>query len=258
MKFNLQCFLDAANELTRLDEIERALHLLDNLPALYRDEEPKEVAQLRAEITAKIATPSWYAEAESVEPLELGDERVMSTTLRYQMLAADVARFNEQGLVPHIVDYGPGPMWLASNLLAQKLNFTYEPIVLDQARLDKAKDTYLNLFSGPNPTMPYIFCAFEIIEHLWREIDLKIEAYRHAPRLPDLIHISTPMYAFDPNCPDWRLRDRLGHLRAYTPKDLCLVLGDMFKNYEMKVFTSQILHARLTLNGANFKVEAPK
>ncbi len=256
--FNLQPFLDAANELTRLDEIERALHLLDNLPAKYRDQEPEEVTKLRAEITARIATPSYYAQSEVGMHVDLNDEHDMRSTLRYQMLAADVADFNEQGLTPHIVDYGPGPLWLPVSLKAHNLKFTYEPIVLADSSIVEAIRLFDEIVRcGPIPDQPYIFCAFEIIEHLWNEIDLKIEAYRHLPRLPDLIHVSTPMYAFDPECADWRLRDRLGHIRAYAPRELCITLGGLFREYQMKVFTHQIMHARLCLNNAKFIAKEP-
>ncbi len=254
--FNLQPFLDAANELTRLDEIERALYLLDNLPAKYRDQEPLAVTALRAEITQRIATPSYYAKSEVDMIVQLTDEHNMAGTLRHQMLAKDVKAFNEQGHVPHIVDYGPGPMWIAACLKLQGLNFTYEPIVLDQGSVAKAILAHPNIIKcGPPSDAPFIYCAFEIIEHLWDEIDLKIEAYRYLPRLPDLIHASTPCYAFDPECTDWRLRDRLGHIRAYTPKEFYLSMAKMFRNYEAKVFTDQILHARLVLDGTKFKVE---
>ncbi len=251
--FNLQPFLDAANELTRLDEIERALNLLDNLPAEYRDNEPPEVTALRSEITQRIATPSYYAEAEA--KFEIGDV-AMANTLRYQMLIADVKDLNSRGLTPHIVDYGPGPLWLPARLLSDGFKFTYWPIVLDPRVVSMAEEAFPGIVERtPSSINPYIFCAFEIIEHLWNEIDLKIEAYRYSPQLPNIIHISTPCYAFDPGCTDWRQRDRLGHLRAYTPKELCIVLGRLFGQHSLRVYKHQIMHARLTLPGGAFEIK---
>ncbi len=241
--FNVQCFLDAANELVRLDEVERALQLLNNLPALYRDEEPKAISALRREILAKVATPSWYAEHEALGGVYEADKDNMRTTLRYQMVANDVKTCKG----PHIVDFGPGPFWLAACLRMDEYKFSYQPICLDSESNRKAWLEFPNKLKSPPEDQPYIFCALEIIEHLWDERDIQIEAYRHYPRLPDIIHISTPCYAFDPNHLDWRTRDKLGHLRAYTPKEFYGVVSDMFKEYNLEVFQSPILHARLEL-----------
>lgn len=238
---NLKPFLDCANELVRLDEVERALKLLDNLPGYYRDHPPEEVIALRNEITARICTPTTYASMD-IDYASYGlDDRRMQETLRGILLVDEVRRLNKCGLRPHVVDLGPGEYWAPVTLRQAKCDFTYDAITL-KPQLTKAvveKD------------QPIVFLALEIIEHLWNEQDIKIEAFK-CGRLPDIIHISTPKYAFDVECADWRVRKELGHLRTYTPAEFQTVLARLFPEYYLLFYDSQIMQMRLTLKSTRF------
>ena len=114
--FNLQCFIDAANELVRSDETIRALNLLDNLPAYYRDFKPKEVLKLKNEILHRIATPAVYSESNCDRNIDDVDRNGTSKTLRAQLLRIELEWLNKENLKPHVVDLGPGEYWLPFEL----------------------------------------------------------------------------------------------------------------------------------------------
>lgn len=252
--FNVQCFLDAANELVRADEVERALHLLDNLPASYRDNPPKQVTSLRNEILARVATPVSYVTIENSYGPDLDDRHDMGkSSLRGQMTCTDVKAYNGKGLCPHIVDFAPGEFWLPAMLTKAGLQFTYWPVLLNKGALPKLKEQYA-ISEKPFESLPFIYTAFEIIEHLWRPEDIKAEALRWFPRLPDIIHVSTPLYSFDTACENWRNRDLLGHLRAYSPGELHTTLGKLFPEYDQALTISQIMHARLILKETRHRI----
>ncbi len=253
--FDINPFLDAANILATADEVEKALTLLsDFLPAFYRDHPPKEITDLRNEILARVATPVSYVTIEDSYGPDLDDKHDMAkNSLRGLMLTKDVKAFNQIGKFPHIVDFAPGEFWIPSMLAKEKLDFTYWPVLLNKGALPKLKEHY-RINENPEPTQPFIYCAFEIIEHLYNPNDIKSEALRWYPRLPDVVHISTPCYSYDTECMNWRTRDLLGHLRAYSPGELHGILGKLFPEYSQMLSISQILHSRLELKESSFKL----
>jgi hypothetical protein len=90
------------------DEVERALMVLDNVPAVYRDNHPPALAALRDDILRARFTPHTYIHHHGDVPNEAPPVQVMSALLRGRLIRAEVERYNAQNLVPHIVDVGPG------------------------------------------------------------------------------------------------------------------------------------------------------
>lgn len=246
INFNTQVFVDCAKELLRADETERALWLLNNLPAYYRDHTPLEVIQLKNEVIKRIATPTLYANGDIEDIIDLKDGHGMGQCLRGQMLKKECELFNVQGITPHIIDYGPGEYWLPIVLKNAGYKFTYEPIFLNT----KAHKTISPFLADiPNKALdgaPRVFVALEIIEHLWNEQDIKTEMLAHGGHA-HVIHISTPRYTFDVDCKDWTVKQDLGHLRAYTPKEFSNKLDQIFFEYDGAYYDHQIMHARLIL-----------
>ncbi len=251
--FNVKCFLDTAAELLRHDETLRALWLLQNLPAYYRDNPPHEIVSLRREIQKRMATGSFYATSKGYE-LSAHDDSIfnMHKSLRGMMIIKEVEMLNSQGFVPHIADYAPGEYFLSSILHLKNLKFTYFPIYVNGPShahyYDRFKDY---LVEKPNPSEPKIFFAGEIIEHLHCEEELRFDMER-AIGLADLVHISTPCYTFDTGCRSWLEKQDLGHLRAYTPLEFTKTVGQMFPEYAVITLQSQILHARGVLKTTKF------
>lgn len=244
--FKVQAFLDCAGELLRADETDRALWVLNNLPAYYRDHVPGLVVEMKNEIYKRISTPSRYAESQfEIDVIDFKNANDMGGSLRGLLIDKDVAWFNSQGLVPHIVDCGPGEFWLPITLKNNKRAFTYDPIALNQRALKIVEPYIKEHLCSQIEGQPSIFVACEIIEHLWNEVDLKTDMMRKMG-FADIAHFSTPRYTFDTDCKDWKEKEIIGHLRAYTPTEFFTVVRSLFPEYEPYLYDSQIMHLRLT------------
>lgn len=244
--FNLQCFLDCANELVRADEVASALWLLEKgIPGFWREKTPKEIYELKNEIMYKIATPSFYATHVGCEVDTMRDTYKMShETLRGKAIIADVKFCNDNGLIPAIVDLGPGEMWLPKMLLHHGLRFTYKPIYVNHPTFEAhKKDIEAVLINEIPKDQPMIFYACEILEHLWEPRDIRFEMNRLG-RAADIVHVSTPLNTFDVDCIEWRDKGDLGHLRTYTSKEFSDVVASLFPEYGLMFYRSQIQHAR--------------
>jgi len=255
LDFKLQAFLDVINELVRADETVRALWVCDNLPGYYRDNPPPEITTLRNEITQCLATSFKYASDDiHADRVVNADNKFMRRQLRCVLLKKEVEEFNAQGLVPHIIDMGPGEYWLPTILKKDGLNFTYFPLGIAARAQENAKEiigeNYRQLQTEEQPT---VFAALEVIEHLWNEEEIKSNML-YMCRFADVVHISTPKYTYGFHLKDWRELGELQHLRTYTPKEFSAVVSNMFKEYGVSIYDQQIMHARLVLKGSKFKM----
>ena len=247
--FNVQCFIDAAKELLRADETIRALNLLDNLPAFYRDNIPVDVLELKLQIQSRIATSSFYANDNGCETAICDEIAIKNAgTLRGRLITKEVQALNGDGIEPHVVDAGPGEYWLPMVLQNAGCKFTYEPIYLNKASYEACKHRFESVLGKKKDDAICVYVACEIIEHLWNEADLKNEMLRYVNDLADIVHVSTPLYTFDPLVTDWETIGDLGHLRAYTPQEFQTTVMKIFPEYLPLFYRGQIQHARLTLS----------
>lgn len=243
--FNVQCFIDAAKELLRSDETKRALDLLDNLPAYYRKNVPQEIYDLKNQVMARIATPSFYANHKGFE-LTVSDEDCLAynQTLRMVLLTKDVEELNKAGYIPRIWDHGPGEYFLPLLLERKNLKFSYEPIYVNTPTYEHCRHRFEKYLTPRDASQPDIWVSTEILEHLWQPMDIRFEMQQKCG-LPDVVHISTPLMTFDSSCTDWTTKDWLGHLFAFTFDEFRVVIGKIFPEYEPAFYEAQIQHSRL-------------
>jgi len=231
MIFDSKPFIEAAKTLVAMDETERALHLLFNLPAYYRDNTPNEVRDLRAKILAKVTLPVDL----------LGDDRELPKsdefsigsldgTMRGAHLKHIVSQYNDEGKIPFIVDMGPGDYVFPIGMHLQKLNFKYYPVTLN---LKSKTEAMLRMPDKYNdkPMKCDIFVAYEIIEHLHHVDEIRQCFDRYAQLgFPDFCLLSTPKYTFGEGTQHWE-SEGIHHLRAYTPREFQFEAIRMFPEY---------------------------
>lgn len=244
--FKLKSFIDVAEELLRSDETLRALDFIDNfLPGYYRDHIPKELVELKREIMGKIATSTFYATHKGFE-LTVSDEycEEMGMTLRGLLIATDIANLNNNGHTPHVYDHGPGEGGLPILLKRKGLKFTYEQAYVNHPTYEATKHRF-EAFEKPRLVgQPIIWVATEIIEHLHKEDELRYEMQNRCG-IADIVHISTPLYTFNPNVMNWRDIGWLGHLRTYTPTEFQATVRRIFPEYTWTYYQSHVQHMRM-------------
>lgn len=250
--FSTKPFMEAAETLARADEPERALAILENLPAYYREHLPAEVLQLRHEILFSLITPHGYATVDFDS--DIGVEKsvqCVKNLLRGRKVLEQVEAFNKDGKVPHIVDVGPGEYWLPIGLYQLGFRFTYHDVSLLQRTAKQARELLPpELFKDAYPDAPKIFVAYELIEHLPQPRELAVEMVRHCGRPADYIFISTPMYTFHaPLDKDWKKLYGQAHLRAYTPQEFFTAVSSVFPGYSWELESDQIMVLKGTKNG---------
>lgn len=224
--FDVDKYLDSVEGMINADEVERAFHMLDNLPAYYRDHVPVRAHEIRASLNRQLFTPVQYKDIYGEWDFDLTMARFPG---RARILRSMVEGLNTKGLAPQLLEYAPGSFWLPMCLRRLALSFGYESI-----GLEAAPDGLTNQAAGP-----VIFIAFEIIEHLSDEWEL-YRNYLRFNRRADVVLLSTPFYTCNGGEDNWRSRD-LGHLRAYTPAEFMRKAEAMFQGYEWQVFTDETI-----------------
>lgn len=244
--FSVQPFVEAALMLARADEPERALSVLSSLPAFYRDHVPREIKLLREEILYSLVTPHAYMSVDMDATVDMDHASiVLEKTPRGVIAEKLIASLNEAGSKPHIVEMGPGEYWLPMGLTNKGYQFTYHDIsLLRRTGLQAVAHFNDHLFSGPpKESEPYVFVAYELIEHLANPTELAIEALRHSwGRMPDHVLLSTPLYCYDGSATkDWDKKNGQPHLRSYTPQEFLLEANKVFPLYNWEITMEQIM-----------------
>lgn len=241
--FNIDRCFDYVEDLIRHDEVERALLVLDNVPALYRDQVPAKLAMLRYEIQKARYTVHAYIDSDLDATLPADDAvATLRHLLRGRLAEAEVKRYNEQNVIPHIVDMGPGGYIIPIALRELGYRFTYWDVALNARARDASRE--LPRLERAADNQPIIFLALEVIEHMPDPTELAVEAYRQCGRSPERIHLSTPLYTYDTAHADWRTAGGLPHLRAYTPAEFFLQSQRIFPGYEWAMLPDQIMSLR--------------
>lgn len=221
--FDVDVYLSAVEGMINADEVERAIWMLDNMPAYYRQYPPKRAQEIRESLHRKLWTPIQY------KGIYSGEVDFSLWPLRAQKLEALIKGFNEKDQVPHVMELAPGGGWMEAGLNDKGCKFSYESLDLDKGHLRCDQ-----LPQGPN-----IFVAFEIIEHLSNEWEI-YQNYLKFGKEAQVVILSTPLFTYAGGMDDWRNRD-LGHLRTYTPFELHAISSKMFQGFDWECSTDDTI-----------------
>lgn len=236
--FNMNRYIQVINDFILADEVERAFWLIRNPPAYYRDNENQALKDLEKDLYKNLFCIKSYIDCE--EPFKKENLNVdMPDHLRYprfDILAEEVRKLNEQGKIPWLFDYACGTAWVPIGLEKLGLKFNYKAHTLSQKMEHFIKTDYLSSqwADKPQEGQPTIFMAFEILEHLSNEQDIKHTFLRTNIDF-DYVMISTPKYTWAGGMSEWR-GHALGHLRGYTPTEFVKLVMNQFPNYQITYF----------------------
>lgn len=238
--FRVTPFLEAANALAAADEMERAIHLLDNLPAFYRDNTPPEVTELRNTIYKGLMNAREYISNPHDDKIDTKAAlHSLNGLVRGFETLNDVKEANAKGITPHIVDMGPGEFWLPIGLKESGVKFTYEPIALQKTVESKALALLGDIVTLGTDKKNKWFLAYEVMEHLPRESEIIMEYLKHGGDF-ERVYISTPKYTYGGGCWNWK-GGQLGHFRAYTPNEFINIATKMFRDYNWTYYDNEVM-----------------
>lgn len=106
--FDVQTCVKYVESLLLADEVERALLVLDNVPAYYRVNVPVELRDLRRRILNAACTPASYmndGHDQMVKPE--GNAQTLKNIMRGQLLINEVATLNKKELAPKYLTTDP-------------------------------------------------------------------------------------------------------------------------------------------------------
>lgn len=241
-RFNEGEYLNYVEALVEADEPERALKAFDNVPGYFRLYPTPAMQKLKQEILAAICTPNSYCQDGHDNKIrDIGNSDILMKMMRGKLLFDELEKYNSKGITPHLIDFGPGEYLIPLSYRELDLNFSYEPIWMDQT----AHAAYLNHLNKATLTTksgPTIFIGWEIIEHLKDPKELATEALAHNGGVwPEQVHLSTPCFAYDSRKKQWRKKAGLPHLRTYTPHEFIFDAQTCFPGYGWTLYVSPIL-----------------
>lgn len=224
LHFDVDVYLDAVEMMIASDEVERAFHMLDNMPAYYRDNQPDRAVEIRSSLHKQLFTPTQYKDADD-ECEKIDPDKFNYWPGRASVVASILEHIKDSGKAANIMEIGPGSFWLPFVLRKAEFSFTYEYQSLTKRELP---------FEKPKGDEVNIFIAFELIEHLSNELEI-YQSYLKFKKTADYVLLSTPLYTCGAVNKNWR-EHSLGHLRTYTPHELLEKANKMFIGYNWKMF----------------------
>lgn len=236
--FDPDIYCSAVEQMIMSDEVDRALRMLENVPAYYRDHPTPRMKEIKESLHRQLFTPAQYHAAD-IETRECSvQELEQYFPHRAQILFQKIKELNQNGIKPNIMEIGPGSFWLPYSLRHNLAEFTYEFQSLDKRTLP--------FDTPPESTGINIFVAFELAEHLSNEDEL-YRAYLKFGKNADYLYLSTPLYTCSAVSPNWR-ENALGHLRTYTPREFSSLCVKMFgSDYGWKCYLSETITLEASL-----------
>lgn len=239
--FDPKPFVEAALQLIRSEDTNKAIQLLtDMLPSYYRDNPPQQIKELVGEIRrAKWLTSDYSTNnKDDIKPME-HNKNAVEGLLRFKVIKDEILKANEAGIIPHLVDLGPGDFTMPLGLNGHNCKFTYHPIGVYENAKAEAKKLLEHLWvEYPVKDKPVWFVAYEIIEHLENELEIRQQMDR-LPKLPDRVFCSTPLYTFASGNLTWR-ETQIAHIRTYTPDEFFVVCRKLFPEYNLQYVPFEI------------------
>jgi hypothetical protein len=231
--FDPDHYLDSVEQVIMADELQFAMTMLDNMPGWYRDNEPTRAKEIRRKLLKNLWLPSQYSNdpyeiSPSVEKIKTKIETLFCHP-RAEMVVNTVREYNEKGISPLIIELGPADYWLPVGLAGAQLKFRYHDINMNRQAKDFAVKTYPEVPWSEVTDGPYIFCCFEVLEHMLNPEELFLN-YEKIGIDADVIMLSTPKYTMGGGLDNWDSRE-LGHVRTWTPDEFIAFAKKYFKGY---------------------------
>jgi hypothetical protein len=245
--FVLEKYIETIEMLIRADEIQTALWLCDNPPGWYRDNYPKELAEIKCTLYKNTYDQIEYAtdDEEAACTREFGEAQWVNGYMhpRAEIVSELVRWLNDKNMIPWIYDLGCSHGNLPLGLIKSGHKFTYKGVGMNhriQAKVKEwVKEQWFEHSLGGQPTI--LYCT-EVLEHAFNPHDLVHSSYKPGVKWDHII-LSTPKYTLGGGLPDWRTR-RIGHVRTWTPKEFIEFASHAWPGYKWTLYDSHSMVLR--------------
>lgn len=235
----LQEHINAVEQMIRADEIQIALTMLDQVPAWYRTNRPKELEEIRRKLYQGLYDPMQYGndDEEASCTREFGENQFVNGYMhpRAEIITGILDKLNNEGKTPWIFDLGCSHGNLPLGLMKHtNLAFSYLGKSLNHRAAEKIKDWIgVRWSERPRPGQHTILYNTEVIEHAMNPMDIVQSAYKIGVDF-DTIVLSVPLGCLGGGLENWDSRP-LGHVRGWTVEEFYAFARENFPGYEWTI-----------------------
>lgn len=248
--WDVSTHIKAIEQLIESDEVQMALRLIDMVPGYYRDNPLVDLIELKEKLYSQLWTVFDYMsdDDESAERIEKRSKMRPEELIEFHhfhprahVIKTLASELNSLGQTPKIFELAPAALWAPFGLANLGKKFQYKPISINK-HTPSFYDQFLKKYPAhamDKSDGPTIFCAFEVIEHLWEPNDI-FHIYMREGIKADYVLLSTPKYTLYGGLDGWKTRD-LGHLRTYTPHELIRFAGQHWPSFSWEYYEGDMM-----------------
>ncbi len=247
--WNLGDHVTAIEQLIKADELQMALQMLDMVPAWYRTNKPKELADIKNKLYRQCYDIFLYGndDDEASQTIEICEEQWRGAYCfpRAEIITTEIKRLNADGRAPWIFDLSCSHGNLPVGLMKMGVDFNYLGKSMNH-RAAKKIETWLGEIwsSVPKEGQEKILVCTEALEHAWRPEDIVLAAHKLGIQF-DQIFLSTPLGCLGGGLPNWETRP-LGHVRGWNEKEFFEFAENGFPGFTWSLYPaySMVLHGK--------------
>jgi hypothetical protein len=252
LHFDLSVYAEAIIGMIRADEIQLAMHMLDNPPAYYREHYPPELEAIRATLYRNAYDQIEYAtdddEFDMANHPTVAVEQWLGNYCypRGALITAEVVTLNSQGKSPWILDVGCSHGNLPLGLMHLQAGFTYCGKAMNYRAMKTLKDRLGDVWrDSPDPDQPTMLVCTEVIEHCFNPQDVVHTSHKAGVRFNQIV-LSVPLGCLYGGLKDWDSR-RIGHVRGWTPDEFLAFANKGWPGYQWTIYRhhSMVIHGVL-------------
>lgn len=246
--WDLENHVAAILQMIRADELQIALKMLDDVPAWYRTNYPKELSDIKRKLFMNTYDQIEYAtdDDEASCPREMGEQQWTSAYCfpRGEIITQEVQKLNSAGKAPWIFDLGCSHGNMPLGLYKLGLVFTYLGKAMNLRASEKIKEWLGPIYwrEKPNDYQEKWLVCTEVIEHCFAPEEIVHSANKLGHAF-DQIFLSVPLGCLYGGLHNWDSR-RLGHVRGWTAEEFAAFAKQSFPGYKWTQYIShsQVLH----------------
>lgn len=238
--FDLKLYIAAVEMMICSDEIERAFWMLDNPPAWWRENYPKELQDIKDTLYKNLYDGYDYgSDPDEAGWTKEGAESQFGTAYTYpraEILEALIRQHPNEAL--WICELSTSHGLLPLGLKKRGHSFNFFGKNLNHPALVKVKEWLGDeiWLEKPKENQKKVFVFTECLEHSYREADL-LYSYKKLGIDFDYVLLSVPCGTMGGGLQNWHSR-RIGHIRTYTKKEFELLAQSYFPNFEWIFYKS--------------------